>query len=208
MQQKRDKSAADAPLSFNAPGWLPLNVAFDRIGRWRGSSAVACRELFEALRDGQLSSVRDSVGGQEILTPEFWQQSETLIPQYEGSGVQLWPPNDLDTSHAFVSQSDLVRLYPEISFTTQTTGTSPAIQTSAAPPQRRRGPATTHDWHCICAEIACRCIDKTRKLVVPKNESALAKEMLQWCENTFGQQPSLSEMREAVRIVCAALRKI
>jgi hypothetical protein len=71
-------------------------------------------------------------------------------------------------------------------------------------PPRRRGRATTHDWFGICAEIARRCIDpKTGRVRVPKSERALARAMLAWCQN----EPAESEMREAVRQVCAALRE-
>lgn len=75
-------------------------------------------------------------------------------------------------------------------------------------PQRRRGPPPKLDqWFPICGEIARRCIDpKTGRLRVPKNESALARDVLQWCEDRDLGQPAESDMREAVRRVCAALR--
>ena len=75
------------------------------------------------------------------------------------------------------------------------------------PPQRRRGPPTTHDWHSIDGEIARRCIDpKTGRVQVPKSESKLANEVLGWLAENEQGQPSVSEMREAVKRVCAALR--
>ena len=76
-------------------------------------------------------------------------------------------------------------------------------------PRRKPGPPTKHNWHGIAGEIARRCIDpKTKLLRIPDNESKLASEVLQWCGTKFGREPAESEMREAVRHICAALRPI
>jgi hypothetical protein len=65
----------------------------------------------------------------------------------------------------------------------------------------------THDWFSICAEIARHCIDpKTGRVEVPKRESKLAKDVLAWCQEQGWQEPAVSEMREAVKRICAALR--
>jgi hypothetical protein len=40
---------------------------------------------------------------------------------------------------------------------------------------------------------------------VPKNESALAAAVLEWCRVEHDKEPADSEMREAVRRMCAAL---
>jgi hypothetical protein len=72
--------------------------------------------------------------------------------------------------------------------------------------RRKKG---IHVWAEIHAEIAAYCIDpKTRHVVVPKTESKVAERVLQWCVNTDRPQPSVSEVREAVRIICARLREI
>ena len=77
------------------------------------------------------------------------------------------------------------------------------------PPRRRRGPVLTHDWFSICGEIARRCIDpKTSRVQVPNSESKLASDMLGWLEENEQRQPSVSEMREAVKRVCAAIRTL
>jgi hypothetical protein len=76
------------------------------------------------------------------------------------------------------------------------------------PPQRRRGPLLKHDWLAIAGEIACRCIDpKTGRVAVPQKESALVAAMCAWCNEQGWAVPATSEMSEAVRSVCAALRK-
>jgi hypothetical protein len=76
-------------------------------------------------------------------------------------------------------------------------------------PRRRPGPVTTHDWHAIDGEIARRCINpKNRQVAVPKNENKPATDMLEWCSTTFDREPAESEMREAVKRICAALRPV
>ena len=85
----------------------------------------------------------------------------------------------------------------------------PRRKDSYSVPQRRRGPPTTHDWHSIDAEIASRCINpETKRLAVPNSERKLAEAMLQWCTDTFDREPALSEMRDAVRRICARLRQV
>jgi hypothetical protein len=77
------------------------------------------------------------------------------------------------------------------------------------PKRRLRRWSAKYEWDVIYAEIASRCIDpKTRRVLVPKNESKLADNMLQWCEDTNKAQPAPSEMRDAVHAICQALRKI
>jgi hypothetical protein len=74
---------------------------------------------------------------------------------------------------------------------------------STKPAPRRRGPATTHDWHTICGEIASRCIDlKNRRIVKPKT---LEQDMLRWCADEFDLEPAPSEMREAIARMRARL---
>jgi hypothetical protein len=79
---------------------------------------------------------------------------------------------------------------------------------SLAPSPRRRGPVVTHDWFSICGEIARRCVDeKTGRVKVPKRESGLAKDVLDWLAKSGKNCPAVSEMREAVKRVCARLRE-
>ena len=89
------------------------------------------------------------------------------------------------------------------------TMTAPHQSDDSRPPARRRGPVTTHDWHSIDGEIARRCIDpKTGRVSVPKKENALVAEMRTWCKEQGWAAPATSEMSEAVRRVCAALRTV
>jgi len=76
------------------------------------------------------------------------------------------------------------------------------------PPPQRRGPVPTHDWFSICGEIARRCIDpKTSRVRVPKKGSSLVVDMRGWCETRGWAAPARSEMSEAVRRVCAAMKR-
>jgi hypothetical protein len=73
----------------------------------------------------------------------------------------------------------------------------------------RRGRLLKYDWHAICGEIARRCINpKTGHVEVPKVESKLIDAMLLWCQERWPKrkEPPRSEMAEAVKRVCAALR--
>ncbi len=56
----------------------------------------------------------------------------------------------------------------------------------------------------IDGEIARRCLDKNNRLDIPKNESKLAADVLQWLTNKKLAEPAHSELRNAVRVVCAA----
>lgn len=79
-----------------------------------------------------------------------------------------------------------------------------------APSPRRPGPPpNTERWFAICAEIARRCIDeKTGRVAVPKSENKLADAMLDYLAEIGQGRPSTSEMRMAVKYICAALRKV
>jgi hypothetical protein len=76
-------------------------------------------------------------------------------------------------------------------------------------PRRPVGRPRKHDWQAIHAEIARRCIDpKTGRVKVPKSDRKLARDMLNWCQDNNKKEPAESEMRDAVRAVCTALRPL
>jgi hypothetical protein len=81
---------------------------------------------------------------------------------------------------------------------------------STEPKRTLRRWSAKYEWDAIYAEIARRCIDpKTRQVKVPKNEHKLAEDMrLRWCADTNRAAPGLTDMRDAVHAICAALRKI
>jgi hypothetical protein len=86
--------------------------------------------------------------------------------------------------------------------------TQPTPASPAEPPllQRKRGPANTHDWHTINGKIMRHLLDADGRLAVPENESLITKAILQEYADS-DRDISESEVREAVRRVCAELRK-
>ena len=94
----------------------------------------------------------------------------------------------------YVRRADFDLLYP---------GKAERQGDAAQPPGPRK-----YDWLAIAGEIARRCHDKSGHLSVPDKESDLVNDMLQWCSDHLGKEPSLTEMKEAVRRICAALRQV
>jgi hypothetical protein len=132
-----------------------------------------------------------------------------LSPDGKGR-IKVFNPSDWGqphgNGHCFVRRVELDKRYP-IAATPTMMATHESDDTR--PPERRRGPVLKHDWLAICGEIARRCINpKTRVLEVPKSERKLAADMLYWCQEKYGdeKEPAHSEMREAVKAICAALR--
>jgi hypothetical protein len=190
------------PLTFSPHEWVSLKDAFDRIMSITKSRDLTLACLNRDLRSGRLGSmlVKISPDGKETMTPPDWQQWSVQAPIiHPDEGVRVEPYVD---GYFYVRRVDLDKWYP--------TPTLPAARQSddVRPPERRRGPVTTHDWHSIDGEIARRCIDpKTGHVEVPKKENALVAEMRKWCEEQGWAAPATSEMSEAVRRICAALRK-
>jgi hypothetical protein len=115
-----------------------------------------------------------------------------------------------DDRLTLVEPCDLQAIFPD-----HQPEASPKPPTALPPPLSKelnrtlRRRYSKYPWNEICGEIARQCIDpKTRRLRVPKNENALARDVLQWCEDTLGGEPPNSDMREAVSAICTALRKI
>jgi len=184
--------------------WAAVEEAFDRIMTYRRERNLAGHCLNEDLRSGQLGSAKvemspDGKRTETMLSPSDWEQWKVLVPSLRVHG---WDPNVI--AHLFVRRVDLDGRYP-IPATSMTAPQSDGIR----PPERRRGPILKYDWHAIDGEIARRCIDpKTGRVAVPKKEYALVDEMRTWCKEQGWGAPAPSEMSEAVRRVCAALRTV
>jgi hypothetical protein len=99
----------------------------------------------------------------------------------------------------YVRRADFDQLYP--------TGKVERQGDAAQPPRRLPSPRK-YDWLAIAGEIARRCHDKSGHLSVPDKESDFVKDMLQWCSDHLSKEPSLTEMKETVRRICAALRQV
>jgi hypothetical protein len=186
--------------------WVAVKDAFDRIMTFARERNLAGNYLNEDLRSGQLGSKKvqispDGKRTETLLNPSDWEQWRVLVPSLRVHG---WDPNE--NAHLFVRRVDLDELYPIPATPSMTAATQ---SDDNRPPERRRGPVTTHDWHSIDGEIARRCINpKTGRVSVPKKENALVAEMRTWCKDQGWAAPATSEMSEAVRRVCAALRTV
>jgi hypothetical protein len=195
--------------------WTPLSVALGRIKDIVGDFGWAEIDLHQALATGRIkSALRYSLsddGTQQsglLLQPKFWRHlkiiamglSEPALIEGKVNGRQL----DIAGRLFFVRTADLNKYCSPANRSSDVVRPPP----NQAPP-RRRGPAATYDWFAICGEIARRCVDpKTGRVRVPENESQLARYVLQWCEDQDLGQPADSEMRKAVRRMCAALRTV
>jgi hypothetical protein len=207
--------------SWKPHEWTPLFVALGRVKDRLGDFGWAEIDLPQDFVTGRVQSalryLLSDDGSKQVrllLQPKFWQRlkitwmglSEPALVE----GVVGGQPLEISGWAFFVRTADLDKHYPVASAASPPDVVQPPPRpVGTQPPPRRRGPATTKDWHSIDGEIARRCIDpKTGRVRVPKNESALARDVLQWLEDQGLGQPADSEMREAVRRVCAALRTV
>jgi hypothetical protein len=213
---RQRRGAVELPI--DDPRWMPVVEAHKRQCELTGEPQLAARELTEAMareRDGTRSMRRSIYGAdpdRELLPPSHWtkcqlwwrSEAKTLIVRSRDRSDPKGPDGDIGQSHSYayyVWRPDLEKIQP-----TTLAAAAPAQPTQ---PPRRRGPPTTHDWHSIDGEIARRCIDpKTGRVRVPKSERKLAEGLLHWLSDQNMDQPAESEMREAVRRVCAALRTV
>jgi hypothetical protein len=227
------KTASRERFDFNPIEWVALNDAFARIRKAVGSRDFAERDLQRGLCLGGLRSAarwldrRADLETCERLKPPFWKELRIVALSGELEGqirvrVRIQIPaqgrvreHPLITAirrgrsgYFYVLRADLDRFYP---LHPATSAAAPiGVPAVAAPPlpRRRRGPVVTHEWFAICGEIAARCVNASGGIIIPKNASALARKVNAWCEIEFGQQAPDSEMREAVRQVCARLRQV
>lgn len=68
-------------------------------------------------------------------------------------------------------------------------------QDSSAPAKSKGGRPAEYDWDAFTIEIilVANSIDG-----LPEKQSELIDQMLQWCENTWGQQPSLTSVKNRI----------
>jgi hypothetical protein len=198
--------------SWKPHEWTPLPAALGRIENSGGYFEFAEANLHQDLVTGRMHSVlrlplnNDSTKQLlRLLQPKFWQHlkivgmvglSDAFVEgDVEGRRLQL------AGRLFFVRTADLNKHYPVGA------AAQPARQ-SDLPPPRRRGPVVTHDWFSICGEIASRCVDPaTGRVRLPKSENKLAEAVLDWLADSGQNSPAVSEMREAVKRVCARLRE-
>lgn len=206
-KEARTGRAGERPLPLDDPRWVLLDEVLRQMVGRIGNESVATLDFGLALRAGSLRTMRRHVSdGQEttreLVPPESWAGDPPLSANY-----YHYPP-DPQKIHGWIYyawEPDLKELLEPRS---EEEGDERRQPGNASKPLRRRGPPNTHEWHAICGEIARRCHDQSGRIAVPKNESRFASDMLLWCEGQYGCEPAESEMREAVKNICAALRKV
>jgi hypothetical protein len=210
-----DTAAFAAEAEFLVSDWLPIDTAFARIRDAVGSRELAAKDLHSLLLKGPPKGLRsayrridrDGKTGFGELSPDFWQQFTFDYRDRYPSHLWIRPTSDkaatvLRSVACFYGRiADPYRLY--------STGKGERQDDVTRSSRRRRpGPATTHDWLTIAGEIARRCHDKYGRVLVPKKQSDLVNDMLAWCAEQLDKEPPLSEMKEAVSRICAALREV
>jgi hypothetical protein len=192
------------PLTFSLRECVPLKTVFDRIMPSVGAPDLAALRLDADMRNPRLRPVVVYIAADKKhmvtwLNPSDWAKWRHV--RALAGDVTLEPPVN---GYCLVPCVDCDKCYP---IAAPPTTTSKHDADDTRPPERRRGPVLKHDWLAICGEIARRCINpKTRLLEIPKNERKLAQDMLGWCQEKYEKEPADSEMREAVKAICAALR--
>jgi hypothetical protein len=212
---KRRKTAK--PLDLDPRQWVPLAEVFQRVRTAFDSIELAANDLHDKLVHvpPQLQAAyrvivysaehRHGYAISGLIERARWEHYK-LWGSGDGTvrlrciGEQDFEDLDRRGVRIFIRRAEFDKLYP------------PPVAAPAAgntrPPQRRRGPVTTHDWASICGEIAAHCINpKTGRVQLPKSESKLASVMLDWLAAKGENIPAGSEMREAVRRVLAPLRE-
>jgi hypothetical protein len=182
--------------------WALFNEAFARVAARSGSRSLAAHDLEQKLISGALpSAVRILRNGEEerkLLPRTFWHKG-MLLDRTMGPGVQVRLAGPVTGSwYFFVRRAALDQFYPE---------SIPTHVSHEKPPRRRTGPINKHDWHTIDGEIARRCIDKSGRLNVPDNENKIAEAVASQLACDGLDAPEMSHLREAVRRVCAVLRR-
>jgi hypothetical protein len=222
-------------LPLDDPRWWPWRRAIEHVRQQRLNHAIADQELATAINERDVPCKMEWLDAQAdppkrvatLLTDSFFavfriepgwgkllavgQRPDARLPRDHvcyawGPEIEKIWPSDASTTPPSDIEADDMR--PPSSRPAPPPSERP--NDPLAPPRRRPGPPPdTQRWFGICAEIARRCVDpKTGRVQVPKSENKLAEDVLDWLAEIGEGQPSISEMREAVKRVCATLRMV
>jgi hypothetical protein len=212
---KKEKKLWGPLKAWKAHEWVPMKEAWLRVhAALSENMRLTQRDLKEHLLAKRLAGAARVIAPDEserciIFEPTFWGPVE-LPYAYLVSGFQKHA-GEGEAWHFFVRRAELDKHYPIAATPTATATTTVGHRSDdMRPPRRRPGPPPdTERWWGICAEIALRCIDpKTGRVNVPESENKLAEDVLDWLVENEQGQPSASQMRDAVKYVCAALRPL
>jgi len=202
-QRLPNRRKADIALKIEPPEWLPLQHALQRRRDSVGSSKLAVRDVFAWLCDGRLPSAMRIINsrGQHactLLPKKFWQQATFSIGDDadDFTRFRYSDPSIDGDGYIFVRADVFERLNTSVS------APAPNKEPSSAPRRQRPGPPTTHDWFAIWSEILRRCL-----IALPKSENKLAEAVAVWYEEKYKRSVSVTEVRAAVKGICAALKE-
>jgi hypothetical protein len=207
---KKAKAQRRAKLPLDDSRWWSWGRAIEHVRQLRLSRAIADQELATAINERHVGCKMEWLDRRTDLP----QRAVTLLEDSFFAVFRIEPgwgkllsvahrPNaHLPRDHVLYAWGpDIEKIWPSAE------PSEPRAADPLTPPVRRRGGVLKHEWHAICAEIARRCIDpKTGRVAVPKSENKLAEDTLKWLSGQGIDPPAPSEMREAVKHVCAALR--
>jgi hypothetical protein len=211
---KRTKAATALPL--DSPHWWPREKTMAYCCEHKGDRRGAALALLAAFNQGEEELPVKAEWFDQQTSPPVPHKKVLSAEDYELKAVdfyKVWLVQPrrpdvpvLDRPALFFWGPKVKQLWP-MEEEVESVRTEQQAVDPLAPPPRRRGRPTTHDWHSIDGEIARRCIDpKTKRVAVPENENKLAEAVLGWLSGQGIDPPAPSEMREAVKRVCAALR--
>ena len=204
-------------LPLDDPRWVPLEDLHALLIPRTGNRDLAARDLTKLLATPPprgVRSMRRYFGRYRDLSRPDLEREQLEFAFWEEHTLSSWsdglcivrPKQGVSQAIRAVGlygwKPDFDKAVPRLAPVSD----SPADDTQ--PPPQRRGPVLTHNWFSICGEIARRCIDpKTGRVRVPKKGSSLVADMRNWCAAQGWAAPARSEMSEAVRRICAAMKR-
>jgi len=210
-------------LPLDSPNWMPVAEPHRLLTGLLDNGKLAAKDLTAAVAakrsDKRLPCMQRAIAShiapdqdREIVPLSFWDKYEFGFDPVSGLKVcrkNYFPAYAVEFPIPvafFVWRPKFEKIWPALAASAPARSSRAGIE---APPPRRRGPATTHDWMSICGEIARRCVNSANGRVgVPENQSLLVNRMLRWLDDQNLTRPAASEMAEAVRRVCAAMSKV
>ena len=218
---KRRKKVEQLPL--DSANWMLAAKAHRLLTGWLDHPYLAAKDLTAAVAakrsDKRLPCMKRAIASRiapdqdrEIVPLSFWDKYEFGFDPVNGLKVcrknrfPAYPVEFPIPVAFFVWRPKFEKIWPAPAASAPARSSPAGIE---APPPRPRGSPRTHDWFSIGGEIARRCVNPANgRVVVPEKENALVNEMLVWLDDQNLSRPAESEMSEAVRRVCAALRKV
>ena len=217
------KSAARKLKSAYYAQWLPWSDGCKRVFRATGSWELAAVELKDKLASGQIKTMKRVTCGDKVeeykLSAEDWSAAgisarrdlsrsatadnrDGYLRCYVTDKNQLrhgalTEPKDIEWHHIFFRRRDIDALWP-------IEPVRPADMI-AKPDHRKPGPKPTHDWQIEVAAELFRIIYSAAGKI-PDNDSAVARQLCEFCENQWNWQPDESAVRKLIKRLLRRVR--